>query len=648
MSFTIESIIWAIFFIPLISFILCLFKFKVGESRIAGVITVFSIGASFILSLYSFIKILSDTPLPTERLTSFSWIVIDSFDVTFGIILDPLTVSMLVVVTFVSLLVQIYSISYMSHDTGYSRYFAYMSLFTASMIGLVIASNVVQLFIFWELVGLCSYLLIGFWFTKPSAASAAKKAFLVTRIGDFGFLIAILYLIFNTDGVSQFGNPLSIVDLGVNIGEAMKLGLIAPTVVTWVAVGIFAGAVGKSGQFPLHVWLPDAMEGPTPVSALIHAATMVAAGVFLVARFFPLFSSSTTAMSIVALVGGATALLAAILALVMVDIKKVLAYSTVSQLGYMMLALGVGAYGPAIFHLVTHAFFKSLLFLGAGSVNHATDTYDMNDMGGLRKKMPKTHITFAVGAFSLIGIFPLSGFWSKDEILGYALDAGTDISVIVFILGAASAIATACYVTRMMWMTFWKSESKNILDRGNSVHESPNLMVIPLYVLSFISIGIGFLLNPPISLGAVKKHWFNSFLDSHAHHVEFNIILGICLLVASIVTVVITLWFYRNSINQILKGEVYNRIYLFIFNKYYIDYLYEKVFVFKIFYDVVCKFTDWFDRNIVDGVSTLTTRVTFQAGVILGLIHTGQTQLYALFMVVGFLGLVLWYLVGAG
>ena len=441
---------------------------------------------------------------------------------------------MLVVVTFVSLLVQIYSISYMSHDTGYSRYFAYMSLFTASMIGLVIASNVVQLFIFWELVGLCSYLLIGFWFTKPSAASAAKKAFLVTRIGDFGFLIAILYLIFNTDGVSQFGNPLSIVDLGVNIGEAIKLGLIAPTVVTWIAVGIFAGAVGKSGQFPLHVWLPDAMEGPTPVSALIHAATMVAAGVFLVARFFPLFSSSTTAMSIVALVGGATALLAAILALVMVDIKKVLAYSTVSQLGYMMLALGVGAYGPAIFHLVTHAFFKSLLFLGAGSVNHATDTYDMNDMGGLRKKMPKTHITFAVGAFSLIGIFPLSGFWSKDEILGYALDAGTDISVIVFILGAASAIATACYVTRMMWMTFWKSESKNILDRGNSVHESPNLMVIPLYVLSFISIGIGFLLNPPISLGAVKKHWFNSFLDSHAHHVEFNIILGICLLVASI------------------------------------------------------------------------------------------------------------------
>ena len=343
MSFsTIESIIWAIFFLPLISFILCLFKFRLGESRLAGAITVFSIGASFILSLCAFIGILSDAPdfSDSERLTSFSWIAIDSFDVTFGIILDSLTVSMLVVVTFVSLLVQIYSISYMSHDSGYSRYFAYMSLFTASMIGLVIASNVVQLFIFWELVGLCSYLLIGFWFTKPSAASAAKKAFLVTRIGDFGFLIAILYLIFNTDGVSQLGNSLSIVDLG----ETVKLGLIAPAAVTWIAVGIFAGAVGKSGQFPLHVWLPDAMEGPTPVSALIHAATMVAAGVFLVARFFPLFSSSATAMSIVALIGGVTALLAAILALVMVDIKKVLAYSTVSQLGYMMLALGVSGY----------------------------------------------------------------------------------------------------------------------------------------------------------------------------------------------------------------------------------------------------------------------------------------------------------------
>mgnify|MGYP001479299221 CR=1 FL=1 len=642
MGINTESIIWAIFVLPLITFVLCLFN--LGERRFAGWVTVVSIGASFILSLVAFVRVGSDVTGVSERLTSFSWIGIDSFDVTFGIILDPLTVSMLVVVTFVSLLVQVYSISYMNQDAGYSRYFAYMSLFTASMIGLVIASNVVQLFIFWELVGLCSYLLIGFWFTKPSAASAAKKAFLVTRIGDFGFLLAILYLIFNTHDGLQFGNPLSIVDLG----EAIKLGLIAPTVITWVAIGIFAGAVGKSGQFPLHVWLPDAMEGPTPVSALIHAATMVAAGVFLVARFFPLFSSSTTAMSIVAVIGGVTALLAAILALVMMDIKKVLAYSTVSQLGYMMLALGVGAYGAAIFHLVTHAFFKSLLFLGAGSVNHATDTYDMNNMGGLRKKMPMTHLTFIIGAFSLVGIFPLSGFWSKDEILAYALDANTGISLIVFILGILAAIATACYVTRMMWMTFWKTESKNIIDRSDSVHESPNLMLIPLYILSFVSIGIGFLLNPPVSLGLVKKHWFNTFLDSHGHHSEFNLLLAVFLLIGAVLTVSITLWFYRNSFNPIPSRGVLNSIYLFIVNKYYFDYLYENIIVFRLFYGVICKVTDWFDRNIVDGITSLTTRVTVQAGMILGLIQSGQTQLYAIFMVVGFLALILWYLIGAG
>lgn len=648
MGITTESIIWTIFVLPLITFVLCLFKFKLGKTRLAGWMTVISIGASFILSLVAFGRILSVVPDVSERLTSFSWIAIDSFDVTFGIILDPLTVSMLVVVTFVSLLVQVYSISYMSHDAGYSRYFAYMSLFTASMIGLVIASNVVQLFVFWELVGLCSYLLIGFWFTKPSAASAAKKAFLVTRIGDFGFLLAILYLIFNTQGVSQFGNPLSIVDLGENLGEVIKLGLITPTVVTWIAIGIFAGAVGKSGQFPLHVWLPDAMEGPTPVSALIHAATMVAAGVFLVARFFPLFSSSTTAMSIVAVIGGVTALLAAILALVMVDIKKVLAYSTVSQLGYMILALGVGAYGPAIFHLVTHAFFKSLLFLGAGSVNHASDTYDMNDMGGLRKKMPMTHLTFMIGAFSLVGIFPLAGFWSKDEILAYALDANTGISVIVFILGMTAAIATACYVTRMMWMTFWKPESQNIIDRSNSVHESPNLMLIPLYILSFASIGIGFLLNPPISLGVFDKHWFNSFLDSHAHPPEFNFILALSLLIIALITIGITLLLYKKPEYKIGNVGIIKSIYFFISNKYYFDYLYEKIIVNKIFYGIICKFTDWFDKNIADGIGSLTSRVTVQFGMVLGLIQTGQTQLYAIFLVIGFLSFILWHLLGAG
>ena len=271
-----------------------------------------------------------------------------------------------------------------------------MCLFTASMAGLVLSSNIVQMYVFWELVGVCSYLLIGFWFNRPAAAAAAKKAFIVTRIGDFGFLIAILYLFFN-------GSSLAIAD--INAGEALPAGMAA----TWLAVGIFAGAVGKSAQFPLHVWLPDAMEGPTPVSALIHAATMVAAGVFLVARFFPVFENSTDAMTLVAIVGAFTAIFAATMGLVMNDIKRVLAYSTVSQLGYMIAALGIGAYPIAIFHLFNHAFFKALLFMGAGSVNHATGTFDMRYMGGLRKIMPWTYITMVIGSLSLVGIFPFAG-----------------------------------------------------------------------------------------------------------------------------------------------------------------------------------------------------------------------------------------------
>ena len=367
--------------------------------------------------------------------------------------MDPLTAIMLVVVSGVSLMVQIYSVGYMSEEgnRAYSRYFAYMSLFTASMIGLVLASNIIQVFVFWELVGLCSYLLIGFWFTRPSAANAAKKAFIVTRVGDFGFLLGILYLFFNQDALAAAGlNGMDIADLY----KGVEMGLIAGGVATWVAAGIFAGAVGKSGQFPLHTWLPDAMEGPTPVSALIHAATMVTAGVFLVARFYPVFEASDSMMTVVAIVGGFTAIFAATMGLVMNDIKRVLAYSTVSQLGYMMLALGVGAYAFAIFHLFTHAFFKALLFLGSGSVNHASGTFDMRYMGGLRKHMPWTFWTFLIGSLALAGVFPTAGFWSKDEILASALHAGTGVGTFVFALGIIAALMTAFYMFRALWMTF--------------------------------------------------------------------------------------------------------------------------------------------------------------------------------------------------
>ena len=410
-----EAAVWLIFLLPMASFVaivLVIRPFLNKYAFAAGYLTIAAVGASLVLSLWA-LGTLEARGEGTSLLWTHDWMEIGPFDFNLGIILDPLTAIMLVVATGVSLMVQIYSTGYMKGDPGYARYYAYMSLFTASMIGLVLASNIVQLFVFWELVGLCSYLLIGFWYHKPSAAAAAKKAFIVTRVGDFGFLLGIMYLFFNREAFGPNLNPLEITD----INGAVSLGLIGAGAVTWIALGIFAGAVGKSAQLPLHTWLPDAMEGPTPVSALIHAATMVAAGVFLVARFFPVFEASPAAMDTVAIVGGVTAIFAASMGLVTNDIKRVLAYSTISQLGFMMLALGVGALAPAIFHLFTHAFFKALLFLGSGSVNHATGTFDMRYMGGLRRAMPWTYITFLIGGLSLAGIFPLPASGARTRYL---------------------------------------------------------------------------------------------------------------------------------------------------------------------------------------------------------------------------------------
>jgi NADH-quinone oxidoreductase subunit L len=367
---------------------------------------------------------------------------------------------MVVVVTLCSLMVQIYSQGYMHGDAGYCRYYAFMSLFTGSMLGLVLSDNLIQLYVFWELVGLCSYLLIGFWFHRPSAAAAAKKAFLVTRVGDFGLLAAVLYLFFKT-GTADI----------TTLHQMAIGGLLSTGVLTWAAIGIFSGAVGKSAQFPLHVWLPDAMEGPTPVSALIHSSTMVTAGVFLVARTFPLFTGSETALTLVAAIGGFTAIFAASMALVANDIKRVLAYCTISQLGYMVLGLGVvglvlfpelaheggdsqaalhaanAVTYLAIFHLFNHAFAKALLFLASGSVNHATGTFDMREMGGLRRHMPWTYVAYLVGTVSIAGIWPLACFWSKDEIVRVASDLGGARSVL-FYLAMITVFMTALYMFR--------------------------------------------------------------------------------------------------------------------------------------------------------------------------------------------------------
>ena len=411
----VESIIWSIFFLPVAVFIviaLLVRPFFDRYSFIAGLLLIGALFLAFCISVWVLLELVNGKEF---GFSLYSWLTIGSAAIEGGILLDPLTAIMLVVVTGVSLMVQIYSLGYMRGDPSFSRYFAYMSLFTAAMIGLVLSANIIQLYAFWELVGLASYLLIGFWHNRPSAAAAAKKAFIITRIGDVGFLLAIILLFFNADRFSSNGlNAFHIPDIWTAAQPVSQggLGILVGSSLILVTLGIFGGAAGKSGQFPLHTWLPDAMEGPTPVSALIHAATMVAAGVFLVGRFFPVFQQASPTMMVIALIGGFTAIMAATMGLVMNDIKRVMAYSTISQLGYMMAALGLGAYWAALFHLVTHAFFKALLFLCAGSVNHASGTFNMRYMGGLRREMPLTYVLTLVGGLSLVGIVPLAGFWS--------------------------------------------------------------------------------------------------------------------------------------------------------------------------------------------------------------------------------------------
>ena len=560
--------------------------------------------------------------------------------------MDPLTAIMLVVVTGVSLMVQIYSVGYMHGDDGYARYFAYMSLFTCAMLGLVLANNLIQMFVFWELVGLGSYLLIGFWFERPAAAAAAKKAFIITRFADFGFLLGILFLFFNGSAFTDAGLNVFVV---TDIYHGVELGLLGVGVAQWIALGIFAGAMGKSAQFPLHTWLPDAMEGPTPVSALIHAATMVAAGVFLVARFFPVFELSITAMNTVAIIGGITAIFAASMGLVMNDIKRVLAYSTVSQLGYMMLALGVGAYGAAIFHLFTHAFFKALLFLGSGSVNHATGTFDMRYMGGLRVAMPKTYLTFIIGSLSLAGIVPLAGFWSKDEILSHAFSGGNTISSIVFALALIAAFMTAFYMFRAVFMTF-HGNFKGGADRDPDAHsehpihleESPATMTWPLIILAVPAVVAGFLANSIFDLGIIPAHWMTHFLDYnpfvHVESTTFNIaIAGLSTVMALLGIGLAYLMYIARAISPEGMGRAFRPIHTLLYRKYFMDELYEDVIVRGVFYKGIAYALDWVDKSVVDKIANFCGWLGANTGTAIRQVQTGQLQAYGMGISVGIL-----------
>lgn len=655
-----EEAVWTIFFLPLAAFVIISFvvrPFFNDAPQQSGLITIVAIACSLALSAWALQSVIESRVTPS--FTPHEWLSVGDIQIRIGLILDPLTAIMLVVVTGVSLMVQVYSLGYMRGDPGYSRYFAIMSLFTASMIGLVISSNIVQLYVFWELVGVCSYLLIGFWFHRPAAVAAAKKAFLVTRIGDFGFLLAILYLFLNRGAFqAQSLDPLAIKDIyqAIPLVQDGTLAALGGMGLTWLALGIFAGAMGKSAQFPLHVWLPDAMEGPTPVSALIHAATMVAAGVFLVARFFPVFDASSDAMQTVALVGAFTAIFAATMGLATNDIKRVLAYSTVSQLGFMIAALGIGAYGAAIFHLFNHAFFKALLFMGAGSVNHATGTFDMRYMGGLRKAMPWTYATMIVGTLSLAGIFPLSGFWSKDEILNHAWRGDGVVDDVVFWLLAVGVFLTAVYAFRLIFMTF-HGEFKGGVDKELEVRaagspagasnpsphsktglaESPWSMVLPMVFLGIAAIVSGYLANP---LGfrsdflGIDAHWFSNFAVPPAHLPfeleKFNLPIALTSVAVSVAGIGLAAAFYLWPKVSLGKPILPLRgIHRLVSEKYYMDHLFEKQIVSRGFYRVVGGTLDWFDRRIVDNVPEFVGWFSRNIGRAISLLQTGHVQGYA-------------------
>ncbi len=622
-----EGVVWAIFFLPLGSFaaISVFLRFRPAW---AGYATVASIGLAFLFSLWVLDSAIDADGVRLAFLPH-GWLTFGPVEINLGLRVDGLTAIMLVVVTGVSLAVQFYSQAYMEGDTGYARYFGAMSLFTASMLGLVLADNLIMVYVFWEMVGLCSYLLIGHWFQRPTAAAAAKKAFIVTRLGDLGFLMAIL-LIYAKAGTFDIGE----------IQEMAVAGLLSTNVITVFALGTFAGAVGKSAQFPLHVWLPDAMEGPTPVSALIHAATMVAAGVYLVARLFPIFDASEGAMNTVAAIGGVTAILAATMGVVMTDIKRVLAYSTISQLGYMMLALGVGGYVAAIFHLFNHAFFKALLFLGSGSVNHATHTFDMRLMGGLRRTMPVTLVTFVIGGLSLAGIFPMAGFWSKDEILVHAWEEQKILFWIAFI----TVFLTALYIARAIFMTFGgeyrggeqPAEGHGAEAHGGQPHESPWVMALPLAVLAVPAVASGF-----ANISGGVEHLLEGALPHgmHLHETSFNFGLAASSTAAALAGLFVAWLFYGV---QVWSADRVRRalspLHTLISNKYYMDHLYERVIVGTLLYRGVGFALDMFDRWVVDGIVNGAAWSTGRASAGLRQIQSGQVQAYG---VVAFVGLLL-------
>jgi NADH-quinone oxidoreductase subunit L len=628
--------VWLIPVFPLIGFLINGFYGKRLPKNVVGAIGAGAVGLSFTLTLSIFLEFLKlpEAARPVEVVV-YNWMAAGTFSAPIGFLVDPLALIMLLVVSGVSFLIHIYSVGYMHDDPGFPRYFSYLNLFVFFMLILVGANNFLMMFVGWEGVGLCSYLLIGYWYEKKSASDAGKKAFVVNRIGDFGFLLGI-FLIFWTFG-------------SLNFLEVFGLASEYPVgsgIITAATLLLFLGATGKSAQIPLYTWLPDAMEGPTPVSALIHAATMVTAGVYMVARCSALFAVAPTSLTVVATIGALTAIFAATMGMAQFDIKRVLAYSTVSQLGYMFLACGVGAYVAGIFHLMTHAFFKALLFLGAGSISHAlSGELDMRRMGAMKDKIPITYKTFLIATLAIAGIFPFAGFFSKDEILFHAL---VDGNYLYWGIGTAAAFITAFYMFRAVYMVFY-GESRVDPHVAHHIHESPPLMTIPLMILAFLSLVGGFV-GFPILEGA---HKFKEFLSpsitpvGHGAHPPVSLELGLMAFSMAVAGIGIYTAYKLYIARPELPGwlaEKFRIPYDLIYNKYYVDEVYDTIVVEPVKSGSTLLWTH-VDDKVVDGAVNGSAGTVAWLSAHLRRLETGFIQNYALAIVLG-VTLVVGYLLG--
>lgn len=639
-----RELIYLTVVLPLVGFLINgIFGSRIKNEKVIGIIGSSTIGISFIISLLAFFETLG---LPTDQrkliVTLFTWLKVGALDVSFAYQVDQLSLVMALIVTGVGFIIHVYSIGYMHGDKSFWRFFAYLNLFIFAMMNLILADNFVLLFLGWEGVGLCSYLLIGFWydrkFEKSTTADAAKKAFIVNRIGDFGFLLG-MFLIFLTFGSLNFNE----------VFTRANTFSVSTATYGFIALFLFIGATGKSAQIPLYVWLPDAMAGPTPVSALIHAATMVTAGVYMVARTSIIFASAPDIMMVVAIIGVLTAFFAATIGIVQNDIKKVLAYSTVSQLGYMFLAMGVGAFGAGIFHVMTHAFFKALLFLGAGSVIHAMhEEQDIQKYGGLKKYMPHTALTFLIAALAISGIPPLSGFFSKDEILWYSY---SNVGIIFWLVGVITAMMTAFYMFRLYLLTF---EGKERFGHDKHPHESPKVMTIPLIVLGVLSVIGGFIGIPEIFSGEHGNQFHNwlspIFADAErkllhfGYHSHFEELL---LMTLSVVfasgSILLARYIYLKSPKVADNVSTrFSKLYKTLWNKYYVDEIYDAIIVNPIL--VVSKKVFWkfTDGKIIDGLIHSIAKFLDQSAEVLRKFQNGVAQFYALVMVFGIAITLLW------